>query len=118
MNEERKRVLDRSIEINMVDVFDGKNIDDVIFDLQRIESTVKYGHCEDSKFRFHYYGHLLLDVFRDETDEEYKTRMVKEQQARDRAKNSKLKKMLGEKKKLDEEAAEREEYERLKAKFG
>jgi len=38
--------------------------------------------------------------------------MVKEQQARDRAKESKLKKNL------DEEAAERKEYERLKAKFG
>jgi len=102
----------------LYNLFDGKSFHDVIDDLQRIESkNVKYGQGEDSKFRFHHYDahggfDFLLDVYRDETDKEYKARMVKEQQARDRAKESKLKKNL------DEEAAERKEYERLKAKFG
>jgi len=121
---ERKRVLDRSINVDFYNLFEGKRIDDAIADLMRIQDENTRLDFLDAKFRCEYYGDgggfdFMLDVYRDETDKEYKTRLAKEQKLRDallarKQKLSKRKKLQ----KLKKEAAEREEYERLKAKFG
>lgn len=122
MGKERLRVIDRSIYLSLWDIFEGRNIVDVKAKLDVLHE-VDYGRGEDATFQIKPYGYdggveLYLDVYRDETDSEYNKRIAKEAAEKER------KRIASEKKKekarqalMESEAAERAEYERLKAKF-
>jgi len=122
MGKERLRVLDRRIYVDIWDLFYGRTIDDVKSKLDAIH-IVDYGRAEDAKFVVEYVGYegvqeVTIEVYRDETDSEYNKRIAKEAAEKER------KRIASEKKKekarqalMESEAAERAEYERLKAKF-
>lgn len=120
MSKDRQRVLSRSIELDLWDVFHNRNIDDAKAQLDAVHK-VDYGFGEDAKFRVEYgyeYTSVYMDVFRDETDAEYDKRKDKEAAAKEKSriqrekKKEKARAIL-----MESEAAERAEYERLRAKF-
>ena len=121
MGRERKRVLDRSFEVSLYDVFDGSQIDQVIAELRALDSRVDYGRGYDAKFRVevgYEYTEVYMDVYRDETDKEYEARMLREEKAREKARKAREAKQEKARKELyQKEADERAEYERLRTKF-
>ena len=121
MGRERKRVLDRSFEVSLYDVFDGSQIDQVIAELRALDSRVDYGRGYDAKFRVevgYEYTEVYMDVYRDETDKEYEARMLREEKTREKARKAREAKQEKARKELyQKEADERAEYERLRAKF-
>lgn len=120
MVQDRQRVLSRSIELDLWDVFHDRNIDDAKARLDALHK-VDYGCGEDAKFRVEYgyeYTSVYMEVYRDETDAEYDKRMAKNAAAKEKARLQREKKKERARKVLMEsEAAERAEYERLRAKF-
>lgn len=123
----KKRVLDRREEVYINDLFDGRDIDDVIIDLQsmlhRYEEEI-FTHDKEVKFETEYYGYdggmnLYVRVERWETDREYEKRQAREQAAKDRAKKTRAtKKARALAVAVDSEEEERALFEKLKAKFG
>lgn len=130
----RKIVRERRLDIDLHDMFAGKTLDDVRTTLNALayqleRETVYYGH--PPRFAVEPYGYdggfdLYLDVYRDESDHEYAMRMADEEKARQKKEQARLKRqetaqaILKEAAKgilMANEAAERAEYERLKAKF-
>jgi len=122
MGKTRKRVLDRSFDLDLNDIFDGRQIDDVIAELQALDSKVAYGSGYTAKFRVEYgyeYTDVYMDVYRDETDKEYDARMLREAKAKEKAQKARETKLEKARQQLyQKEANERAEYERLKEKFG
>ena len=121
MSKDRQRVLSRSIELDLWDVFHNRNIDDAKARLDAVHE-VDYGCGEDAKFRVEYgyeYTSVYMEVYRDETDAEYNKRKGKEAAAKEKArlarerKKEKARQVL-----MASEAQERAEYERLREKFG
>lgn len=119
----RNKVLVAEHEISISDLFDGKSFDEVHLALDRLEADT-VDPSKDYECRFSVYHHyddfsVNLEVYRDESDAEYKARMAKNKLAREKAKlaqekrKEKLRKEL-----MAKESDERAEYERLKAKFG
>jgi outer membrane protein assembly factor BamA len=122
MGKTRKRVLDRSFDLDLNDIFDGRQIDDVIAELQALDSKVDYGRSYDAKFRVEY-GYestsVYMDVYRDETQKEFDARMLREERAKEKARKARETKLEKARQQLyQKEADERAEYERLKEKFG
>lgn len=122
MGKTRKRVLDRSFDLDLNDIFDGRQIDDVIAELQALDSKVDYGRGNDAKFRVEY-GYestsVYMDVYRDETQKEFDARMLREERAKEKARKARETKLEKARQQLyQKEADERAEYERLKEKFG
>ena len=122
MGKTRKRVLDRSFDLDLNDIFDGRQIDDVIAELQALDSKVDYGRSCDAKFRVEY-GYestsVYMDVYRDETQKEFDARMLREERAKEKARKARETKLEKARQQLyQKEADERAEYERLKEKFG
>ena len=123
----KKRVLDRREEVYINDLFDGRDIDDVIIDLQsmlhRYEEEI-FTHDKEVRFETEYYGYdgginLYVRVERWETDREYDRRRAREQAARDRAKQAReTKKARALAVAVASEEEERALFEKLKAKFG
>ncbi len=122
MGKMRKRVLDRSFDVNLGDIFDGRQISDIIAELQALDSKVDYGRGNDAKFRVEYgyeYTSVYMDVFRDETQKEFDARMLREERAKEKARKARETKLEKARKQLyQKEADERAEYERLKETFG
>lgn len=118
----RMRVLDRSINLDLCELFDAQNFEQVKSNLDGLEARINYGVGEDVKFRVSYsydYTDIYLDVYRDETPTEYSHRLNKEEKAKEKARLAREKRKEAARKLLMEsEAAERAEYERLRAKFG
>ena len=123
----KKRVLDRREEVYINDLFDGRDIDDVIIDLQsmlhRYEEEI-FTHDKEVRFETEYYGYdgginLYVRVERWETDREYDRRRAREQAARDKAKKAReTKKARALAVAVASEEEERALFEKLKAKFG
>ena len=123
----KKRVLDRREEVYINDLFDGRDIDDVIIDLQsmlhRYEEEI-FTHDKEVRFETEYYGYdggmnLYVRVERWETDREYEKRQAREQAAKDRAKKTRAtKKARALAVAVASEEEERALFEKLKAKFG
>lgn len=123
----KKRVLDRREEVYINDLFDGRDIDDVIIDLQsmlhRYEEEI-FTHDKEVRFETEYYGYdgginLYVRVERWETDREYEKRQAREQAAKDRAaKTQATKKARALKQALSTEQEERELLARLQEKYG
>lgn len=121
MNKDKLRVLDRSLGLSLGDLFDGNNFEQVKANLDAFEKRAHYDRGEDVKFRVEYgyeYTDVYMDVFRDETDAEYNKRIAKEEAAKEKARLAReRKKERARKTLMESEAAERAEYERLRAKF-
>lgn len=121
MGQDRQRVLDRSEQISLADLFDEMDFQQVHSGLNVLETQVDYGRGEDVKFRVEYgyeYTDVYMDVYRDETDAEYNRRLDKEAKAKEKARKAReTKKERARKVLMATEAAERAEYERLRAKF-
>lgn len=121
MGQERKRVLDRSFEVDLNDMFSNAKVDEVILSLQALDSKVEYHRGYDAVFRVEYgyeYTDVYMDVYRDETDKEYEARLAKEEKAREKARKSREAKLEKARQALfQKEEDERAEYERLRAKF-
>ena len=124
MARDRLRVIDRSECVSLWELFDDRDFTDVKAELDKLESKVQYGQGETVNFRIEPYGYdggveLYFDVYRDETDAEYNKRVAKEEAAKEKSrlarerKKEKARQVL-----MESEAAERAEYERLRAKFG
>lgn len=119
----KQRVIDRTLDVSLWDLFDGEDFFDVRAKLDKLEAGIQYGNGEEAKFRIEPYGYdggveLCLDVFRDETDAEYEKRMEKDAKAREKARALREKKLAMARAVLMEtEEAERAEFLRLKAKF-
>lgn len=117
----KKSVYVRAIEIDLDDLFSGKTTDEVISTLQTFDSQVEYDKGYYAKFivtsGYDYFG-VELRVYRDETDEEYQKRVLKEEKQKERnmimqaVKRQNILHQLYKK-----ENDERKEYERLKRKF-
>ena len=124
MSKERLRVVDRKEYVSLFDFLDGKEFFDVKEELDRLEQQVNYGLGEAAKFKVEPYGYdggveLYLEVYRDETDAEYNKRQDKEAKAKEKARKAReTKKERARQVLMESEAAERAEYERLRAKFG
>jgi hypothetical protein len=123
---DRLRVKDRSIPIDVYELFEGMTLDDVRDNLERLHAQlepelINQGHT--TSFRTEYYGYdggfdLYLDVFRDENDVEYGVRIARAEKAKQRKMQARLKKEEKARQTLmATEAQERAEFERLKAKF-
>lgn len=121
MGKERKRVLDRSFDVSLYDIFDGRQIDEVFAELHALDSKVDYGRGYTAKFRVesgYEYTDVYMDVYRDETDKEYDARMLREAKAKEKAQKAReTKKEKARQELYRKEADERAEYERLRAKF-
>ena len=122
----KKRVLDRRDQIDIVDLFDGRSLDDVILDLQsRLHAYEEeiFTHDKEMKFEVEHYGYdggmeLYVRVQRWETDKEYDRRVAKEWAAKEKARKAReTKKQRARQELFAKEADERAEYERLRAKF-
>ena len=123
----KKRVLDRREEVFINDLFDGRDIDDVIIDLQsmlhRYEEEI-FTHDKEVKFETEYYGYdgginLYVRVERWETDREYEKRRAREQAAKDKARKAReTKKARALAVAVASEEEERALFKKLKAKFG
>lgn len=122
MSKAREKVLARSYELSLHDMFDGKTFHQVREEIDSLEKRVDYSVGETVRFRVEYgyeYTDVYMDIFRDETDKEYKKRLEKEEAAREKARIAREKRKERARQVLMEtEASEREEYERLRAKFG
>ena len=121
MSKDRQRVVDRKEYVSLFDLLDGRDFFSVKEELDRLEQQVNYGSGEEAKFVVEPYGYdggveLYLEVYRDETDAEYNRRLDKEAKAKAR-KARETKKERARKELMESEAAERAEYERLRAKF-
>ncbi len=122
----KKRVFDRNDHVDIVDLFDGRSLDDVILDLQsmlhRYEEEI-FTHDKEVKFETEYYGHdggieVYVRVDRWETDTEYHRRLAKETAAKEKARQAReTKKAKALATALATEAEERELFEKLKKKF-
>lgn len=121
MGKERKRVLDRSFDVSLYDIFDGRQIDEVLAELHALDSKVDYGRGYTAKFRVetgYEYTDVYMDVYRDETNKEYDARMLREAKAKEKAQKAReTKKEKARQELYRKEADERAEYERLRAKF-
>lgn len=123
MSKDRMRVLTRSYDVSLWDLFDERDFTSVKAELDKLEASVQYGHGETANFRIEPYGYdggfdLRLDIYRDETDAEYEARLAKEEAKKEKARLARERKMEKARQVLMEnEAAERAEYERLRAKF-
>ena len=123
MTKERQRVVDRKEYVSLFDLLDGKDFFDVKEWIDKLEKQVNYSCGEEAKFVVEPYGYdggveLYMEVYRDETDAEYNKRLEKEAKAQEKARLAREKKKERARKELMEsEAAERAEYERLRAKF-
>lgn len=123
MSKDKLRVLDRKEYVSIYDLLDGRDFTDVKAELDRLEAKVQYGQGEEAKFEVEGYGYdggveLYLNIYRDETDAEYDRRSAKEAAAKEKARLAReRKKERARKTLMESEAAERAEYERLRAKF-
>ena len=123
MSKDRQRVVDRKEYVSLFDLLDGRDFFSVKEELDRLEQQVNYGSGEEAKFVVEPYGYdggveLYLEVYRDETDAEYNRRLDKEAKAKEKARKAReTKKERARKELMESEAAERAEYERLRAKF-
>jgi hypothetical protein len=104
------KVIDRSIDIDLDYLFDGKNFDQVKEIVSELMTNVNYG--EDALFRVDPYGYdgaieVFLDIYREETDGELKFRLSEEKKIREYKKAIKRK----------TEETELAELARLKAKY-
>lgn len=121
MSKDRLRVLSRSLEMSLYDLFHGKDFHQVKAELDALEQRVDYGAGETATFRVEYgyeYTDVYMEVFRDETDAEYNKRMDKEAKAKEKVRLAReRKKERARQVLMESEAAERAEYERLRAKF-
>lgn len=123
MSKDKVRVLDRKEYVSIYDLLDGRDFTDVKAELDRLEAKVQYGQGEEAKFEVEGYGYdggveLYLNIYRDETDAEYDRRSAKEAAAKEKARLAReRKKERARKTLMESEAAERAEYERLRAKF-
>ena len=123
----KKRVLDRREEVYINDLFDGRDIDDVIIDLQsmlhRYEEEI-FTHDKEVRFETEYYGYdggmnLYVRVDRWETDREYEKRRAREQAAKDKARKAReTKQARALAVAVASEEEERALFEKMKAKFG
>jgi hypothetical protein len=122
----KKRVLDRRDQVDIVDLFDQRSLDDVIIDLQSMLHQYEeeiFTHDKEVKFETEYYGYdggleVYVRVDRWETDTEYHRRLAKETAAKEKARKAKeTKKARAREVLYKKEADERAEYERLRAKF-
>ena len=123
MSKDRQRVVDRREYVSLFDLLDGKEFFDVKEGLDKLEKQIAYERGEEAKFVVEPYGYdggveLYLEVYRDETDAEYDRRLDKEAKAKEKARKAReTKKERARQMLMATEAAEREEYERLRAKF-
>lgn len=115
------RVLDRSIELDLGDVFDDNSVHEVIVQLRALESKVDHGRGDTSSFRVAYgyeYTDVFMDVYRDETAAEYEARMLHEEKIKERSRKTRETKAAKARAILmATEEQERAEFERLKAKY-
>jgi hypothetical protein len=124
MTKERLRVVDRREDVGLWGLFDDNDFTAVKTELDKLESTVQYGQGEVARFCIEPYGYdggveLHLYIYRDETDAEYEARLAKEEAKKEKARlASERKKDKARQVLMESEAAERAEYERLRAKFG
>lgn len=123
MSKERLRVVDRKEYVSLFDLLDEDDFFDVKQKLDKLEAMVDYGRGEEAKFKVEPYGYdggveLYLEIYRDETDAEYDKRMEKNAKAKEKARKAReTKKERARAVLMESEAAERAEYERLRAKF-
>ena len=121
MSKERQTVLDRSFEVSLFGIFEDHQIEQVIAELQALDSKVDYSRGQYAKFRVevgYEYTEVYMDVYREETDAEYKARMLREEKAREKSRLARERKKEKARQELyQKEADERAEYERLRAKF-
>ena len=123
MSKERLRVVDRKEYVSLFDLLDEDAFFDVKQKLDKLEAMVDYGRGEEAKFKVEPYGYdggveLYLEIYRDETDAEYDKRMEKNAKAKEKARKAReTKKERARAVLMESEAAERAEYERLRAKF-
>lgn len=121
---DKLRVLDRREYISIFDLLDGEDFAGVKFNLDVIEKLVDYGKGETANFVVEPYGYdggieAYLMIERDETDAELAKRVAATEKAKEKARLQKQKKEEAARKVLmDTEEKERQEYERLRAKFG
>ena len=118
----KQRVVDRTLDVSLWELFDGNDIAEVRAMLNSLEAGIKQD--EHAVFEVQGYGYdggveLELNVWRDETDAEYKKRLEKNEKAKEKARALREKKLAKARAVLMEtEEAERAEFLRLKAKFG
>jgi len=121
MSKDKQRVLDRSVSVDLYDLFNALDVQQVKEKIDAYESQVNYGQGEVVNFRVEYgyeYTDVYMDVFRVETDTEYNKRMAKNAKAKEKARIAREKKKEKARQVLmATEAQERAEYERLRAKF-
>lgn len=122
MSKDRQRVVARKEYVSLFDLLDGKEFFDVKEGLDKLEKKIAYERGEEAKFVVEpcYDGgvELHLEVSRDETDTEYNKRIAKEAAAKEKARKAReTKKERARAVLMESEAAERAEYERLRAKF-
>lgn len=126
MSKERLRVLGQVDALDIGELIDGKTIEEVLMSLQALQGKYEpmiLGKGYDVRFEIDYYGYdggfdVSLHVYRDENDKEYEARMKQEEKERERKRIAKEKKQERARKILMEtEAAEKAEYERLRAKY-
>lgn len=123
MSKDRQRVVDRKEWVSLFDLLDGRDFFNVKEELDKLEKQIAYERGEEAKFVVEPYGYdggveLYLEIIRDETDAEYTKRLDKEAKAKEKARKAReTKKERARKVLMESEAAERAEYERLRAKF-
>lgn len=123
MSKDRQRVVDRKEWVSLFDLLDGRDFFNVKEELDKLEKQIAYERGEEAKFVVEPYGYdggveLYLEITRDETDAEYTKRLDKEAKAKEKARKAReTKKERARKVLMESEAAERAEYERLRAKF-
>lgn len=123
MSKDRQRVVDRKEWVSLFDLLDGRDFFNVKEELDKLEKQIAYERGEEAKFAVEPYGYdggveLYLEITRDETDAEYTKRLDKEAKAKEKARKAReTKKERARKVLMESEAAERAEYERLRAKF-
>lgn len=102
----KQEIIDSYQEFSTKELIHGSTIPEIIETFQEIQRHhIKKNHT-NHVFEIDYDTHdMWLYVFREETDEEYNERLLKESETT--IKHNKYR-----------EAAERAEYERLKAKYG
>ena len=106
----RQQVLDRSIPIDLSSLLDCRTVEQVRQNLDEYQNCLTHGRT--GQFEVEHYGYdggveLKFNVFRDETDEELKKRRAKLRTERKKRRDERA----------AQEAREREQYLRLKAKY-
>ena len=106
----RQQVLDRSIPIDLSSLLDCCTVEQVRQNLDEYQNCLTDGRT--GQFEVAHYGYdggveLKFNVFRDETDDELKKRQEKNARERRRRRDERA----------AQEAREREQYLRLKAKY-